>query len=417
MTADTTSPTSAPAVALVRTRRLATGALVLMAAVFLLSHVVAEPSQWVRLARSVAEAGLVGGLADWFAVTALFRHPLGLPIPHTALLPKNQARAARNVARFLEEHFIEPAQIEARLRAIGPARLLADWLTRPENAQLLARELTSLIAIFLRHDPPPCVPARARRWLRAQAATLGSDAAIAGGVAGLVKGLARGRILDDILALLRRTVDENRETTMALVQARSRWWIAASIDRELAQVVVNGALSVLDDLRAENSDLRRGFETAVDRLVDGLEANGTLTRVVGQARGEMIRSRAFDNALGFLGVEARRSIAMQLVTNSDAVADALAQAIGAFASAALSDPSARSALDARLARLAGHAIGDARPAIAAYVADVIAGWETDELNARFEAELGPDLQYIRVNGAVLGALLGGFFFAVNALLG
>ena len=140
-----TGPTSA----LARNRRMATGVLIAMAAVFAVTHLVADPPAWLRLVRSMAEAGMIGGLADWFAVTALFRHPLGLPIPHTALLPKNQARAAVNVGRFFETHFLEPAQLEARVRALSPSRLLADWLSHPGHARLLAVELTRLLGTLL----------------------------------------------------------------------------------------------------------------------------------------------------------------------------------------------------------------------------------------------------------------------------
>jgi uncharacterized membrane-anchored protein YjiN (DUF445 family) len=403
--------------ALRRHRMRATSLLLVAAVAFLTCSLVPEPGFWVLLARAGAEAAMVGGLADWFAVTALFRHPLGLPIPHTALLPKNQARAARNVGRFFDTHFLEPAQLAARIRALGPSRFVAGWLARPANARLLAGEATRLLAALLRHDPPPRALARGRRWLRGQAAELGSDTAIAGGVADLVKAGMRAGVLDEVLGLVARTVEANRDTAAALVSDRSRWWIAASVDREVAQLVVSGVLSVLDDLRRTDSDLRRGFERAFEEMVDELAAKGALTRAVADARRHMIRSGAFDEALAALTEEVRIRTAARLAEDPDALAGPLAELIRGFAARALDDPETRAALDARIAGLAGQVIGEARPAIAAYVADVIAGWEPEELNARFEAEIGPDLQYIRINGAVLGALIGGLLYAFDALAG
>jgi uncharacterized membrane-anchored protein YjiN (DUF445 family) len=394
---------------------MASGVLVLMAGLFLATHLL-PATGWLRLVRAMAEAGMVGGLADWFAVTALFRHPLGLPIPHTALLPSNQARAARNVGRFFDTHFLEPAQLEARIRAIGPSRFIADWLRRPENATLIARELTGLLATLLRQDPPPRALARGRRWLRAQAAELGSDTAIAGGVADLVKAGMRGGVLDEVLALVAGTIEANRDTATRLVHERSRWWIAASVDREVAHLVVSGVLSVLDELRAKDSGLRQGFEAAFEQMVDALAAEGALERAVAEARRHMIRSGAFDAALAALTEEVRARTTARLADDPDALVAALSEVIRTFAGRALASPEARAALDARIAAVAGRVIGEARPAIAAYVTDVIAGWEPEELNARFEAEIGPDLQYIRINGAVLGALIGGVLFGVNALL-
>jgi uncharacterized membrane-anchored protein YjiN (DUF445 family) len=135
-------------------RRLATAVLGLMAAVFLATHLAGDAT-WVRPIRAMAEAGMIGGLADWFAVEALFRRPLGLPIPHTALLPRNQARAARNVGRVLETHFLDPATLASRLRRAEPGRRMLEWLARPDSAALVARELVRLLGGLLSVEPSP----------------------------------------------------------------------------------------------------------------------------------------------------------------------------------------------------------------------------------------------------------------------
>ena len=227
---------------------------------------------------------MIGGFADWFAVEALFRHPLGVPIPHTALLPRNQARAAQNVGRFFETYFLDPATLADRLRHIEPGRRVAEWLARPDNAALVARELTGLLGSLLQHDPSPRALARSRAWLRAQARAAGSDAAIAEGLARLVKEGVRSTVAGEVLGLVRRAIDDNREVAVELVQDRSRWWIAGAVDRRIAGLVVDGVLSLLDELRADDSDLRRGFEVAFDRMVDTLAAEGMLTRAVGEGR-------------------------------------------------------------------------------------------------------------------------------------
>ena len=131
----------------------------------------------------------------------------------------------------------------------------------------------------------------------------------------------------------------------------------------------------------------------------------------------MIRSGAFDAALASLAEEIRTRTAARLAEDPDAFVDPIAELIRGFATGTLADPAAQATLDVRLAEIAARVIGEARPAIAAYVTDVIAGWEPEELTARFEAEIGPDLQFIRINGALLGALIGGLLFGLNALLG
>lgn len=405
----------APGGTLARNRRLATGVLVAMTAIFLGTHFIQEPAGWLLLVRAMAEAGMIGGLADWFAVVALFRHPLGIPVPHTALLPRNQARAARNVGRFFETHFLEPSQLEARIRAIEPSRHLVEWLRGPGNAEALARELTGLIGTLLRQEPSPRALASARAWLRKQAAEAGSNDAIAGGVASLVKSGARSGVTDAVIGIVRKAIDDNRSIAVDMVQENSRWWIASQVDRRVADLVVNAILSMLDDLRRD-SRLRREFEEAFDGMIDALETEGALTRAVADARSTLIRSGALDEAVSGLARDLRDRLRNRIASAPDALAMPLARLLRDTATQALATPEARATLDARLAELAGRVIGEARPQIAAYVTDVIAGWEPEELNARFEEEIGPDLQFIRINGAVLGSLIGGLLFAFERLM-
>ena len=402
---------------LARARRLATGVLAVLAAVFVGTHLAPEDTSAVLLVRSMAEAGMVGGLADWFAVTALFRQPLGLPIPHTALLPRNQASAARNVGRFFEAHFLEPALLERRLARVGLSRHAAGWLERPENARLVARQLTALADAVLRQDPPPRLLVRVRAWLRAEVGSSGADAAVADSVAALVKQGVRSTLIDELLGLVRGAIDDNRALAVALVQDRSRWWIASTIDRRVGGLAVDGVLSLLDDLRAEGSALRRDFEAAVDGALDTLLAEGALERAVADARGHLLRTGTIDRLALRLAEAVRARVAARLAEDPDAVALPVAQLIGDLAARLRADPSAGAALDARIAAVVAQVIGELRPVLGGYVADVIAGWEPQQLIDRFEAELGPDLQFIRVNGALLGALIGGALFGLNRLLG
>ena len=409
-----------PGRALARARRLATGVLLALVAIFVATHFVgpygAAGTHALALVQTMAEAGMVGGLADWFAVTALFRHPLGIPIPHTALLPRNQAKAARNVGRFFEAHFLEPGKLEERLRSIEISRHASAWLAHPGNALALARQLTAVLGGIVRAEPSPRVIARARAWLRAGIADPGADEAIAEAAARLIKAGTRSTLVDEVLGLVRRAVDENRASAVALVSDRSRWWIAKPVDRRVAGVAVDGVLVLLDELRTTDSALRRDFEAAVDNAIDTLATNGSLTRAVAEARAHLVRSGAIEGLALRLADTLRERLAALLDTDPDAIAKTLAAALADMARGLEADAEARAALDARLSATLAGVVGDLRPALAGYVSGVIAAWKPDELITRFEAELGPDLQYIRINGALLGALIGGALYGLGLLL-
>jgi uncharacterized membrane-anchored protein YjiN (DUF445 family) len=396
-----------PAQALRRARRLAGGVLLALAAVFVATHLLGTGTGAVALVRSMAEAGMVGGLADWFAVEALFRRPLGLPIPHTALLPANQAKAARNVGRFFEAHFLDPAELELRVRRMEPSRHAAAWLGKPGNAGAVAARLVELLGTLLREDPPPRVLVRARAWLRDQAAHSGADAAIAAAVAIVVKAGMRSAVVDEMLGMVRRAVEENRETAVTLVHDRSRWWIAKPVDRRVANLAVDGVLSLLDELRSPDAPLRGDLEAAVDRMIDGLAERGALERAIAEARLHLLRSGAFDRLALQLARAVRDRLAARLDAEPGAVAAPLAEALATLGAKLRADPAARAALDDRIAAGTARLVGDLRPVLGGYIADVIAGWEPEALIARFEEQIGPDLQFIRINGALLGALIGG----------
>ncbi|MBV8870076.1 MAG: DUF445 domain-containing protein, partial [Acetobacteraceae bacterium] len=347
----------APRPALTRTRRLAAAVLGLMAAIFAATHAVPDTTI-ARLLRSMAEAGMVGGVADWFAVEALFRHPLGLPIPHTALLPKNQVRAARNVSRFFETHFLKPDSLEARLRAFEPGRHALAWLAHSDHATLVARELTGLLGHLLVQEPSPRTLARLRRWLRSRARGAEADAAIAEGLARLVKDGVRGAVVGDVLSAVRRAIDESREVAIALVQDQSRWWIASAVDRRVADLVVDGVLSLIDKLGDEETDVRRNFNVGFDNMVDALAAEGTLTRAVGEGRRALVRSGVLEKAVFRLAAGLRDRIA----ADSAALAVPVAELIRNLATRALADTATRAQLDARIAEVVARLIGEIRPA-------------------------------------------------------
>ena len=182
-------------------------------------------------------------------------------------------------------------------------------------------------------------------------------------------------------------------------------------------MAVEGVLSLLDELASGQSDLRRRFETAFDDVLDRLVAEGTLARAVGDARRHVAASGALDELLVRMAATARTRLSERIASEPTTLAEPVAVFLAGLARSISEDRAAADRLDERLAGLAGHLVGVFRPQLGGYVAEVIAGWKPDDLIARFEAELGPDLQFIRINGAVLGALIGGVLFAIGALFG
>lgn len=399
-----------------RIRRIATGILLGLTAVFLGSFAIPDPPFIVLLIRAMAEAGMVGGLADWFAVEALFRHPLRLPIPHTALLPKNQKRAATNIAKFIDEYFLVPDQLLDRVRQVNPVRKLAEWMSLRENADMVARELSQLLRIVvkaqLRHGINPQVSQGVRDMLLS---AVGSGD-LARNLSRILKDSARGKVLDEILVEVRNVIDQNRGKVTELVQENSRWWIASSIDKQVVRLLVDGILSILDDLADETSELRSEFNTSIGQFIDTFRDTGKIERYLDEGRTLYANSPEFEAAITSIIETLLSRIDRGLEEQPETASQILGSAAQEFAQSLLAQPELERQLTERFQTGLATILEETRPMIVRYATQVISDWDSDELVDRIEMEVGQDLQFIRINGAVLGAFVGGILFLFTQLI-
>lgn len=394
----------------------ASAVLIALVLVYLATFIPGDTPTWLRLVRHMAEAGMIGALADWFAVVALFRHPLGLRIPHTALLPRNKTRAAESVGQFFKTHFLEPASISARVAEMAPARRAAEWLQQSENAALVAGPLTRAVSIAMKGDKAPTLNKGLRRELRAAVASDGATVALSTALGPVLDQAVRGSMLDEMLGQMRTSLDENRDKVLELVQDNSRWWVASRVDRGVSKVLVDGLINVIDDLRAPESELRRDFVGGLAGFLSSLQDSGAFERAVHTGKADFTKSKAFDEAVDATLTLVRERLSDGLSRDPEEAETAIAGAVQRFADKLLSDDEALTRFEGQLASTAETAITELRDPIAAYVTEVIDGWEAEELSERFELEIGPDLQFIRINGAVLGTLIGGVLFFVGRAL-
>lgn len=398
-----------------KVRRVATGILIFLSLVFAATFAVSDPPLWLLLIRAMAEAGMVGGIADWFAVEALFRHPLGLPIPHTALLPKNQKRAAGNIARFIDEYFLVPDQLLEQVQRFNPAHRLARWLTVQANATLVAREAAHLLQLLVRSQLRGGLGAQPTRFLRDLMLNAVNSGTLAEQITRLLKGSVHSQVLDEILIEVRNVLDQNRGKVMQVVQDRSRWWIASSVDRQIVRVLVDGILSIIDELADPSTELRQEFETSVSHMIEGFQQSGRIAHHIDDGIGRFAESPEFAEALATLVTAILEEIDRDFSADPDRVAGLLSEAISEFARMLLERPDMERSLNARLMSGLETVLEDIRPATIRYITRTIADWDSEQLVVRMEAEVGRDLQFIRINGAVLGAFVGGVLFFVTHL--
>jgi uncharacterized membrane-anchored protein YjiN (DUF445 family) len=389
---------------LIRMRRLATGLLVLMTAIFVATRFAPPGWTWTAYVGAFAEAGMVGACADWFAVTALFRRPLGLPIPHTGIIPRNKDRIGESLGGFLANNFLTPGVLDARLRRLEPARRLADWLAADDHARVLAERTAALL--------PDVVGAGAE--LRDLAGDLVRRAARSRPVAPLAARLlgwlwrepAVQRLVGRAIEGLADFGQEHEAFIQSRIAGETWKWLPKWIDRILAERFTRDLLRFADELRDAGHPWRRDLDAAVEDLIRRLAEDPDLV-----ARGETFRDQLLaDPTLGRrlegLWAELGERLAADPAARGAIIGEALTRALRGLGSWLAEDPIARERLDRWVRVAARRTLAAQRQAIGGFVAQVVAGWNAADVADRLELQVGRDLQYIRINGTLVGGLVG-----------
>lgn len=402
--------------ALRRQRAVATGLLLLMAALFVATHLTPDRGFWIALVGAGAEAALVGGLADWFAVTALFRRPLGLPIPHTALVPRKKDELAAGLAAFIERHFLAPDVIVAKLRALDLVTMAARWLAQRRNAEMAAERLLAALPAIMNSLRDQELRRLVRRVAQAQLART-ELAPILGRILRLLTENRQHHLLfDQALELIHRLLLENYERIHEMVGERSRWWVPRSIDRRMARAIMSGLIDFLAELRDEDHPARQRFDEAVADLADRLEHSAEMRDAVERIKAQFLGSTVVQDYLGSLWDEIRHAVLRDLASPVPRSRRVLAGAFAALGRTVMEDAAIRDRLRLRFETVVTRFVVPWRREIGALIIEVIARWDARTVTERLELEVGRDLQFIRINGTIVGALVGCGLFLLSEVM-
>src|SRR5467141_1026519 len=253
-------------------KRRATGLLAVALLVFVGASLYEAQFPWLGYVRATAEASLVGGLADWFAVTALFRHPLGLPIPHTAIVATRKERIGRILGNFVQNHFLSRDVIATNLRAVRPAERAARWLADPDNSPRIAHQVASGLAKTLEALPEPEVQDLVRQVVTARLRATRVAPALGKTLALVLAGNRQEELLNVTVGLAAEAVLDNRELIRERVRAESPWWVPGVVDDKIYQRIIDAVERLLRDMAANPTHpLRAAFDDAVRDFIERLQ--------------------------------------------------------------------------------------------------------------------------------------------------
>ena len=397
---------------------IAGGMLAVALALFLLSVLVGDGTGGWGFLQTASEAALVGGLADWFAVTALFRHPLGIPIPHTAIIPRKKDQIGASLGSFVQQNFLTGEIVAERVAALDVPQRVGSWLADPVRARRLAGELgsglTGAVALLrddeLRASVAQFAEARLHDVPAAPILARVIEAAVEGGqhqeaLTGLVKGL--GAFLEENRALFRdKLADESPS------------WVPDWVDERIFNRMYAGVQDFLADLgeRPEH-ELRAQFDERLRQYAHDLRTDAETIERAEALKAQLLDHPAVRAWTGSLW-ETIKATVLQAADDPDSeLRRAAATLIRRTGEALLEDSALAARVDRLLERTAVQVLARYGEDISALIASTVARWDAQETGRRLELQVGRDLQFIRINGTVVGALVGLIIHSVAVLLG
>ncbi|RZN09442.1 DUF445 domain-containing protein [Bradyrhizobium genosp. SA-3] len=403
-----------------RVKALATLVLASTLALFTVAKLLLNVHPVFGFIAAFAEAATIGGLADWYAVVALFKRPLGLPIPHTAIIQSNQARIADKLGEFIQVHFLEAGPVEAKLKEIDFGSFVADWLRDRKRSDDLARFALRLLPEAFSATESSGLMAFIIRRMSSQLQAINLAPLAAGTLRGFV---AEGRhqiLFDDLLRVMHDTL--NQKETMAMIREKVRAELPTLLrlyraDKFLVNKIVASATAFFNEVRSDPKHPFRGeFDRMVLNFVDQLGTDRAyIDRIDGLKRDLLARPELADLART-VWANTRSFIERSASGETQVLQHHLAGMFVAAGEALAGDAELRGEINKGLVTVLRSVVADQKGGVSTFISDQVKAWNMTQLISLIEINIGRDLQYIRFNGSLIGGLAGLALYSVEFLL-
>ena len=395
----------------------ATGLLVFAAAVFVVATMLQPQYPWLGYVRATAEAAMVGAVADWFAVTALFRHPLGIPIPHTAIIPTRKERIGRSLGNFVQTNFLSPAVISARLRDADIARRIAAWLADPAHGDAVGKHVTAVVGgvVEVLRDEEVQEMIEESLISRVRATQV---APLTGRLLAVVTAENRHQeLFDSAIRVVQRGVEENRDLIRDRIGQETPWWVPSSVDEQIYRRVAGGIEKTLEEVAADPSHpMRERFNEAVAEFVERLKSSPEMI-----ARGEALKEdllahpRVREYSAG-IWADIKAALLRNSADPESSFRRRVGQAATRFGASLQGDDELLDKVNGWVEQAVLYLVEQYRHEASALIESTVAAWDPEDTTRKIELQIGRDLQFIRINGTLVGGLVGLLIYIVSHAL-
>jgi uncharacterized membrane-anchored protein YjiN (DUF445 family) len=390
-----------------RMKRVATGLLILVTMVFVTAHILTPQHPWLAIVRATAEAAMIGGLADWFAVTALFRHPLGIPIPHTAIVPTRKDKIGRSLGGFVQNNFLSRELIASKLVDMAVSQRAAQWLSDPVNARSItrhaARALSGAVQVLRDDDVHDLLDKSVMARIRTTRV-----APIVGNILSLVTASNKHQeLLDEALRLIDRVVHDHDEIIRTRIREESPWWVPDRVDDKIHDKIVSAIEHTLHDVSSNPSHpLRVRFDTAVHDFVERLRTSPDVIAKGEELKNDLLAHPSVRRFSSDVWTDAKAALVRYTESTDDEGLRPIERGIVSFGQAMLDDPALLAKFDAWILDGVTHIVDQYRGEVGGFIAETVSRWDPQETSRKIELAVGRDLQFIRINGTIMGAIVG-----------
>ncbi len=395
-----------------RMKRIPLLLLALMAVVF--TFTLNHPATWATWLHAFAEAGMVGALADWFAVVALFRHPLGIPIPHTAIISSRKNDIGDSMARFVADHFLEPDVVRKKLENTNLADIVVIWL-KSERGRSSVQGLTTAVlrwALAALHER------RVRKFLSRlsskQLATVSFAPLLGNTLEWLVRGNRHQQILTQVLRYSIVLVHDNHDAIRERVQRESPWWLPGFVDDRILQKMLERIEHQLFEMALDQDHpLRDQFNQWVQTLAKELKTSPAYRRLGDDLKQQLLANDELQDYLYALWRELADNIEADIENPESVTQQHIGRWLAGLADELAGDPDMRSWVNTWLVDAITMIVARNSAQIASLISDTVKSWDGTDTSRRVELAIGRDLQFIRINGTLVGGLVGVLIYAIK----
>jgi len=402
---------------LIRLRRMKRLPLMLLALmVILFLFTLHRPAGWVGWLNAFAEAGMVGALADWFAVVALFRHPLGIPIPHTAIIPHRKNDIGESMAAFVAEHFLHPEVVRVKLKSVNLAKSTAIWLKTPRGHDRVVHLGISLIRWMLGALHEQRVRQFISRLGSRQSSGINVARLLGRTLDWLVEDGRHQQVLTQSLRYAIVLLHDHRDIIRGNVQRESPWWLPGFVDDRIVVQMLDRIETLLLEMSLDpDHPMRSDFNDWMMRWVHELQNSSQYQRKAEQLKRELLDNEDLQGYLFRLWTDLASSLEKDLEDPESMIRQQLSQLLIGLAEEMEQDEDMQSWVNGWLIESAVSVVAENRRAIASLISDTVKSWNAADTSYRVELAIGHDLQFIRINGTLVGGLVGLVIHAVKML--